>query len=100
MLKSIIDIGGHMIRARVLEAIGDQEGANEERFDAGLIAEIDGYHHAFKSDEIDEPSYLAIYPELRPAWDHGYGIGAWSWEIQHCSGCQDPDVEMCSVHDR
>ena len=34
MLKSIIDIGGHMIRARVLEAIGDQEGANEERFDA------------------------------------------------------------------
>ncbi|MCG8613791.1 MAG: hypothetical protein MI864_25050 [Pseudomonadales bacterium] len=99
MLKSIIDIGGHMIRARVLDAIGDQEGADEERFNAGLIAQIDGYHHAYKSDKTDELRYLVYYPELRSAWEIGYGTGVWSWEFDRCSDCQNPDVEMCSVHD-
>jgi len=100
MLKSILAIGGHMIRARVFEVIGDLENANEEMLDAGLIAQSDGYHHAFKSGEHSEPGYLDTYPELRPVWEHGYGQGLWGWEIEHCRSCQDPDIAMCPVHDR
>ena len=99
MLKTIVDIGGHMIQASVCRAFGDLAGANAELYEAGSIAECDGYCHVSISDEYKEPSYLATYPELKSFWEHGYVQGISNWEIEHCSSCQDPDIEMCSAHD-
>jgi len=97
-LKPIIDIGGHMIRASVFEVIGDLESANEERSEARLIAEADGYHHVFNRNKNKRPSYLVTYPELRLSWELGHEQGVVSWEIKHCISCQNPDVKICLTH--
>lgn len=91
MLKSIFDIGGHMIRARVFEVIGDHESANEEMFHATLIVENDAYEYAFKNVQYGEPSYLDTYPELRQAWETGHAIGVFCYSHQHGVDCEMPE---------
>ncbi|QFT57105.1 hypothetical protein [Microbulbifer sp. THAF38] len=98
MLQRTLDIGGHMIMAKVYRVIGDHNREDKEMLDAMLIAKRDGNHHA-TIRSLDEPGYLVHYPELRNDWENGYAEGVEYLEIRQCSTCQDPDIWMCSIHD-
>ena len=99
VLQSILIIGNHMVRARIYQAIGDLEEANEEMLGADWMAESDGYHHAASGNQNEDPSYLTSYPELRSSWQFGYEQGADYLEIRQCRSCQDSEVQLCPAHD-
>ena len=100
MLSSIVEIHGHMLQAVVCRVFDDVGGANAEILDAGVIAECDGYHHAFSNGTYKEPRYLDSYPELKSSWEYGYKQGISYCDMTHCSSCQDTRVNRCPVHDR
>lgn len=98
MLHSVIAIGENMIRARICQAIGDEDEAADQFFEAGLEARDNAYSQAKSDSEVMRPTYLKFYPELTKFWNKGLEDGIEYWEIQHCNMCQDPDIEICSYH--
>ncbi|MDH0093451.1 hypothetical protein N7373_18515 [Achromobacter mucicolens] len=47
----------------------------------------------------DVPPLLADVADLRRAWLRGWDEACDSQEMASCPYCQDPDVELCPIHD-
>ena len=50
-------------------------------------------------DCADVPPLLADVTELRRAWLRGWDEACEAQELASCPYCQDPDVDLCPIHD-
>lgn len=93
-----ININAHMYKSELYLLSGNADQFESEHFEAEILALQDGYRCQMQGQS--EPEYIARHPSLYQSWIDGAQSAQSYIDCQECSQCQDPDVDLCSLHDR
>lgn len=55
--------------------------------------------HDYANGQYDAPILFRDEPALLDAWEEGQQFTCACEEMAQCSGCHDPDMPLCPVHD-